>query len=308
MNQLPELDLIIQALAGVKKAAIFLPANPSLDKTAAALSLSLSFEKAEKSLDVVCFSPMTVGFSRLVGVDKISEKIAGRNLVISLDYVENAIDKVSYNIENKKFNLVIQPKPGFPALSSENVKFTLAGDLELIVIIGAQSLSKLGAIYQKEEKIFQKSKILNIDIGSNNSRFGKINAIFSNASSYSELIAGLLEKASYPVNQDIANNLLVGIQKATENFSSNQTGSEAFAAAAFCLRNGAKRQPSLQARPASGRKLKPSFLKTMTKGDSAARMPQEPPPEEKGKAVFKNSKNNQKDWYGPKIYRGSKLI
>jgi len=297
MKRLPEFETIIQTLAGAKSGAIFIPENPTLDVVAASLSLFLSLEKAGKSASVVCASPMTVGFSQLVGVNKIRAKIGGSNLVISLDYLENAIDKVSYNIENKKFNLVIQPKPGFPSLSSDNVTFSSSQDLGLLIIIGAQALENLGSIYRQEEKAFNQGQILNIDIDARNSRFGKVNTVFPAAASYCEIIASLLEAANYAVDQDIANNLLLGIQSATNNFTSPKTSAGAFEAAAFCLKNGARRRPFPSQPQKQEIKKKPSApLKTMSENNSAAR-----PPEEK-KPVTPS------DWYGPKIFRGSKRI
>lgn len=313
MDQSPQLEQIIQNLAELKTAAIFIPQNPNLDIIAASLSLFLSLGKAGKNLSVVCSSPMTVGFSRLVGVNRISTKIGGRSLVVAFDYLENAIDKVSYNIENKKFNLVIQPKAGFSPLSSKNVHFSYSGDLETVVIIGASSLDKLGPIYQQESGVFSQSSILNIGISSDNTHFGKTNALFPGASSYSEIMALLIESASYPIDQDIANNLLFGLQSATNNFVSPQTTPEAFAAAAFCLRAGGRRQPPAIRRPKGGRsEPRPLALTPMSKGASAIRSPQEEIPEEEGEAAppvtGKTNKAPSADWYGPKVFHGAKRI
>lgn len=309
MKQLPGMDLIIQALARHKSAAIFLPENPSFDVIAASLSLFLSLQEKHKErfLSIVCSSPMTVQFSQLVGVNKISTKISGRNLIVSFDYLENAIDKVSYNIENKKFNLVIQPKSGFASLSSENVNYSYSGDIDLAVVVGAQTLGNLGSVYASEQDLFKKSEILNIDIKSENVRFGKMNAVFSEASSYCEIVASILKEANYPVSPDVATNLLLGIRWATDNFSLSKAGALAFEAVGFCLRSGARYQlvslPGRQSLPSkpfvSQGKADPLSLTAMPKSVSAIRSPQENNPDGKTPAP---------DWYGPKIFRGSKRV
>jgi len=278
MNQKTELDSIAQALTAAKNGVVFLPQDPTLDKVAASLSLFLSLAKAGKNFSISCSSPMTVDFSRLVGVDKISTKIQGGNLVVSLDYLESAIDKVSYNIENKKFNLVIQPKAGSSPLPSENVNFSYSGDLEVVIMVGVQSLENLGALYHQEKDVFQKEKIINIDLDSQNSRFGKTNAIVSGASSFSEIVASFLKLADLPLDQDIASNLLQGLEGATEGFSSSQTTPSAFEAAALCLRAGAQRP--FREKNKENKKIIP-IKKTEVQSS--------PTP----------------DWYGPKVFRGS---
>jgi len=315
MNRLPEFNPIIQSLTEAKSAAIFLPENPPLDIAAAALSLYLSLQKTGKEVSIVCSSPMTVRFSQLVGINKVSSKISGRSLVISFDYSDNAIDKVSYNIENKKFNLVVQPKPGSTPLSTKNVSYTHSGDLKLGIVIGSVSLDKLGPIYQQEKEIFNQTQIINIDIHPNNSRFGKVNAIFPKASSFSEIIAALLKAANYPLDRDIAGNLLLGIQEATTNFGSPRTTAQAFEAAAFCLRSGAQRRSVARQTQGKPSQEAPSLpLRTMTKTDSAARTPQVPQPKGKNQgetdslASQQTRKKPAPDWYGPKIYRGSKRV
>ena len=102
-------------------------------------------------------SKMRVEHSRLVGIDKISEKIGNRNLIISFDYKEDSIEKVSYNVEGEKFNLVIQPRSGYPPLDKSSVDFSYEGiDADVIFVIGAQKLEDLGAIYDKERQAFSR--------------------------------------------------------------------------------------------------------------------------------------------------------
>ncbi|MBN1263592.1 MAG: hypothetical protein JW991_04525 [Candidatus Pacebacteria bacterium] len=333
MSRLPEIDLLNKSLADFQKGAIFIPQNPSFDQAAAALGLFLSLSQSGKSFSVICSTPMTVGFSQLVGVDKITEKINSQNLVVSLDYQEDAVSKVSYNLNGKKFNLIIQPKPGFSPLSTRNVKFSYSGKTDFLVTIGAASLTDLGSVYQTEAGIFKEAKILNIDISHENSRFGKINVVFSSASSYSEVIAALLEIADYPADQDIASNLFLGIKKATDNFTNPGTSAEAFSGAAFCLRHGARRQSDpVRAAPVK----EAATLKVMSKKDSAGKPPpvnasaeadvsendlpagnfspglvgdaaafEEPATQtNSGEPVPVQSPAD--DWYGPKIFRAPK--
>lgn len=283
-----------ESLAPAQTVFILLPQNPNLDKIAASLALFLSLKKAGKQVTVACPTEMTVEFSALVGVDRVQTKLAGRDLTISFDYIEDSIEKVSYNIENNKFNLVIQPKVGFPPLSTDKVSYSYSGgEADLVFTVGARDLKDLGSLYQESKSILEKQPIVAID-NSSNRQFGKINLVEPNAPSCSEIIAHLISRLGLPVDEDIASNLLLGIERATKNFSSPRVGAATFEAAAFCLRAGARRttlRRKLERRPKKKVPLKP-----MPTEVSAAKKPEE------------SKEKPSPDWLEPKIYKGNTRI
>lgn len=238
MNQRLDFQKLQQALSPARSILVAVPKDPNLDKMAASLSLYLSLRKAGKTAAIVCPQQMTVEFSGLVGVDKVIDRIGSRNFVISFDYVKDSIEKVSYNVEGNKFNLVIQPKTGFPPLDAKKVSYSYSGiESDLIFIIGAQRLEDLGRLYEKEKNFYRGNQVVNIDCHPQNTQFGKINIFIPGASSYSEIAALILKTLNFPSGGDIATNLLIGLKSATNNFQ--KASPEAFEAAALCLRAGA---------------------------------------------------------------------
>jgi len=130
--------------------------NPKLDHLASALGLYLALSKSDKKVSVACPTPMRVEFNRLVGVDKVRSNIGSRDLVVSFPYEKDSIEKVSYNVDDAKFNLVIQPKTGFPNLDSDKVSYSYSGaEADLVFIIGAPKLDSLGPFYHNEKKLFE---------------------------------------------------------------------------------------------------------------------------------------------------------
>ena len=108
-----QLNQIRGLLEQAKSVAIIASPQPSIDAVAASLALYLALSATGKTVSVISTAPMTVEFSHLVGVDKIVNTIGtgdGRNMVISFPYQEGSIEKVSYNIEQETFNLVIEPR------------------------------------------------------------------------------------------------------------------------------------------------------------------------------------------------------
>lgn len=208
-------DQLSSKLGSAQSVLVILPRSPNYDQVAAGLALFLSLGKSKKQVSIVSPQEMTVEFSSLVGVDRIKTKPEGRNLVVSFDYVEDAVEKVSYNIEGGKFNLTVQPKNGFPPLSVENVQYSYSGDqADLIFTIN-------GGETEKENVVPLTT---------------------NGAASISDKIANLISQLNLPIDADIATNLLLGIENATRGFSSPTTNADTFEATAFCLRAGGRRK------------------------------------------------------------------
>jgi nanoRNase/pAp phosphatase (c-di-AMP/oligoRNAs hydrolase) len=238
---LPNINEIQTLLTNAQEVLILTHETPSQDSLGASLALFLSLSASGKRGTVACPKPLTVEFGNLVGIDKINQNLSSKNFIISLDYVEGAIEKVSYNITNDKFNLVIEPRVGAPPFSPERVHYSQDNaNPGLIFVLDSANLEQLGKFYQDEKDLYSKVATVNIDYHPNNSHFGKINLIDPSASSTSEIITFLLQNLGLPLTEDIATNLLVGITVATNNFSES-AGAGAFEAAAICLKAGGKR-------------------------------------------------------------------
>ncbi|MFH1840705.1 MAG: hypothetical protein ABH807_00910 [Candidatus Shapirobacteria bacterium] len=267
--------LIQEALTTAQTVLVTLPSQLTLDKVASALALYLSLRKIPQNVTIACEKAMTVEYSSLVGVDKVANKLGGRNLVVSFDYKEDSIEKVSYNIENDQFNLVIRPKEGMAPLATDKVKYRYAGGgADLVINVGGESLAELGKLYQDNKEALDKAKTVNLSLGQ--------------AASYSEQVAEILSKLRLPVDEDIAGNLLAGLKDATNNFTAANLSANTFEAAAFCLRSGAE-------------------LNKKKSGDGFE-LGERDKKEEVGierKDIGEAAVRPQPDWFEPKIYRGN---
>jgi len=298
MNQQFDFAPAQQALTSAQTILVTIPEKPKFDHVGAALALFLSLKKAGKTVAVASPDEMTVEFSSLVGVDKISQQPGGKNLVISFDYIEDSIEKVSYNIDNHKFNLLIQPKAGLPPISPEKVSYNYSGGSDLVFVIGAKRLEDLGSLYNQEKEAYQQKTVINLDIDPQNTQFGKINLFNPTASSCSEVVANLMANLKLPIDQDIATNLLLAIEKATQGFSSPNTSALTFEMVAFCLRVGGRRAKASVVKTKAIKPKKEVSLSPMPSGVSAKKTPQEAKPDQKPSS----------DWLEPKIFKGSTRV
>lgn len=194
MNQ--DRQEIIDSLNSAAAVLIWLPEDFSYQAVACGLSLYLSLKLKNKNVEIVCPSPMTVGVNRLVGVDKVKTRLPGRNLVISFDYVKDAIEKVSYNVENGKFNLVVSPKLGSEPLSADKVNYSFSEfPADLAILISATSANEIPS----------GTPTMSLVPGNGKTLVGEV----------SQLIKG----AGLPIDEDIAGNLFEGLVKETDRFS-----------------------------------------------------------------------------------------
>ncbi len=153
--------------------------RPTFDSIGSSLSLFLGLSGLGKKVTVACLDPMTVALSNFIGVNKIVSDLAKKNFIISLDYIDGSIEKVSYNIEGDKFNLVIEPRPGFEPFSSDKVYYSYAGgNADLVVSVDTIHLGGLGKLYEDNKDLFADKPIINVDYHPNNSHYGNRHAAY----------------------------------------------------------------------------------------------------------------------------------
>lgn len=263
--------------------------HPNFDSIGSALTLSLGLTSLGKKVTVVCPDPMTVELSSFIGVQKVIREISSKNFVISLDYVDGSIEKVSYNIEGNKFNLVIEPRPGFEGFSEDKVHYTHGGaSADLILTVDTIHLGGLKKVYEDNKELFTGKPVINIDRHPNNAKYGAVNLVNPQASSTAEVVSQLLSHIGVALTPDIATNVLNALYGATNNFQNPNVSVESFELAAACLKAGGKRfQP----------KSTPSEEVPMIESvKDAAPAPAVKPAEAPS------------DWLKPKIFKSSSLI
>ncbi len=277
-----ESNALKELLPTITSVVILLPDNATRDGLAAGLALYLSLVQLQKKVTIAYSKPPIVGWSHLVGVNKLVQKLGNKNFVISLDYKEGSIEKVSYNIEGDKFNLVIEPRVGAGQFSEKNVSYSYGGLVaDLIITLESPTQEALGAYFKDNAVLFSEKPILVFDNKPGNSQYGKINVVRPTAS-VSELVTQFLKTSQMPIDGDIASNLYDGIVVGTRGFVSPQVTADTFETAAYLLRLGARKSGLIRQEELPQRDFA---------GSTHTEAPQAPP-----------------DWLKPKIYKGSQLL
>lgn len=229
--------------------AIVVGSAYTVDEMGAALSLYLILTSFGKNVAVVSTKQPLVEVSNLVGIDKVKSSYESKNgdLIVSFPYQNDEIGKVSYTLESGLLNIIVKPKENSLSFGEKDVVFKRSGEAPVVLItVGVKRLSELQALFNVEG--LKDTTIVNIDKADANEGFGDVVIVGQGASSVSEQIANLLLTLNYPMDPDIAQNLMSGLIVASGNFQSPKTSSLAFEMAGILLRNGAKRE-SLRVAP-----------------------------------------------------------
>ncbi|OGM58583.1 hypothetical protein A2955_01570 [Candidatus Woesebacteria bacterium RIFCSPLOWO2_01_FULL_37_19] len=326
-----------------KSILILLPIRPYFDQVASGLSLFLSL-RDQKNVQISCPSPMVVEFNRLVGVNKISQELGNKNLIVRFtDYKANDIERVSYDIENSQFRLTVIPKQNINPPSKDQIELAYSGvSADTIIIVGGANESHFPAIISKELSGADVVHVGTRDITlSSNKSF----ISFSRpASSVSEVVYSLIKESGYPIDEDIATNLLSGIEEGSSKFTESGTSALTFAAIADLMQSGGKRMapapyqrreftpgsipstptqttrapmitytPTTQSQPPSVSQIPaPTPVAIVNPNVPTAHVPQQAQPKATSQTQNDVSdeqsdeeKNAPKDWLEPKIFKGT---
>lgn len=260
---------------------VLLPKDPHLDQVASGLSLYLAL-KDKKNVTVTCPTPMIVEFNRLVGVNKITSESENKNLEITFnDYKADDVERVSWDIEGSNFKLIVIPNPGVLAPKKEQIQLSYSGfSADTIVLVGGGRKEDYPMLLKKD------TQALNlVHIGNRIPEIPGILSFAKPASSLAELVYYLIKEAEISVNEDIASNLLAGIEFGSNHFRAEGVTADTFSAFADLMKLGGKRFIQAPQQPKGFQK----------------NVPQQP------QVQGQQKPDAPKDWLEPKIYKGTTI-
>lgn len=274
---------------------IVLPPDPGKDLVVAGIALHQALKDSGKSSQIGCGSDIHVN-EDIEGITNISDTIGSRNLIISFDYKEEDLDKVDYDVrDDGKFYLLVKPKTGSPVPDIGGVKYSYSGaSSDIVITLGVGSLEELGKIYADEKNFLDNAKIISLNTSLKPSSFTS-NLYHKNATSFSELVSGLLESLDLKVSLSTAGNLLAGIYENTNNLSGSNATADTFSSIAYLMRLGARfSQPQIGLPSLS----KAPFFEVVPEP-----IPFEPSTEENIPLPEEENAPVPSDWSKPKIFR-----
>lgn len=219
----------IRPLVTNAKTALIAVPQMNIDSIGAALALALTLKKAGKEVKVYCPQKTDQNYSKLSGLELLTDAISASDLVVSLEYPLDQIEQVSYNDDGGRLNLVVKTKTNAPKI--ENDRITINNDSSI-----ADVCFMLGdeAPLAANTSIVSKGNWVYISPTNNTKSWAKAVLVDPDAP-FSEIFTFLLPMLGLQLDADSGKDLLIGLRVATQSFSVN-VSPETFEAGAACLR------------------------------------------------------------------------
>jgi nanoRNase/pAp phosphatase (c-di-AMP/oligoRNAs hydrolase) len=245
MDDVKAKQQIVEKIKASASILVTVSNDPSVDALSAALGLTLLLDKLEKHPTAI-FSGAVPPAITFLEPEKTFDSTTDslRDFIIALD--KEKADHLRYKVEGDSVKIFITPYK--TTITSDDLEFS-QGDfnVELVIALGVDNQDHLDGALASHGQILHDATIITVTAGDQTSSLGGIDWHDAQASSLSEMIAGLAEamktdKTKSLLDASIATSFLTGIVAATDRFSNPHTTSRVMTTAAQLMAAGADQQ------------------------------------------------------------------
>ena len=221
-----QIDTTLQQLkdlitgGSVQKILVTSGANVDPDALGSALALAEGLESMGKSVTVAIEGFEQGRYRYLPGIERVSDVVGQKSLVVSIDVGQNPIEKINYNAEATTFNLILTPKTG--QVNVDQIKYSYAGlTYDLIMVVDTARASLLGRWVEDFAEELKVIPMVNIDHHADNEQFGTLNYIQPKQPAAAGVLEEVFNVLEIPITPTMATNLLAGIISDTGGFNNS---------------------------------------------------------------------------------------
>ena len=217
--------------------------KPDGDALGSLVAMYLVLAKLGKKVNGVVSGTIAQNYQFLPKLDEFTDRLTAlRDFIISIDCANAAADKLAYNFQDGKLNVVVTPKDG--NFKPQDVSFADGNfQFDLAIVLDAADWDQVGALYADNTKLFQGVPIINIDHHSSNDYYGTVNLVDLTATATCEILVGLVEALGPSlIDENMATALLTGIVSDTGSFQHSNTTPKSLTIAAQMVGFGARQQ------------------------------------------------------------------
>ena len=242
MNDTKVKKQIIDKIKESNNVLIALNSSPSVDELSAALGLTLAINKIDKHATAVFSGSIPTAIEFLQPEKTFENSVLSlQDFIIALD--KEKADHLRYKVDGDMVKIFITPYR--TTIDESDLEFS-QGDynVDFVIAIGVQSTDSLDKALSSHGQILEDATVASVSL-SEDSVLGTINWGDKNASSYCEIITGLvkdLQGGKEVLDEQISTALLTGIVAATDRFSNEKTSSRVMTTAADLMSAGANQQ------------------------------------------------------------------
>lgn len=243
-NTIPQ---ILDFLKDKKKILLMGHRRIDCDSLGSVLAMYITLQAMGKEVTAVCSDPIPEVYKFLPTTEVFKNTFGGDDFIITLDCSKAKLDKIKYNLEGNKVNIVVTPKEGKFSEKEVSFHYGQMTDFDVIMVFDCGGLEQLGKLYEDNVELFYATPVINIDHHVSNDGFGTINWVDPVSASTTEMIYELVrvleerEQKSF-LSPDVATLLLSGIITDTGSFQHANTSPHSMEIAAKLLDHGARQQ------------------------------------------------------------------
>jgi len=245
MDDIKAKQQIVEKIKSSTNILVTVSTNPSVDALSAAIGTTLLLDKLNKHATAV-FSGTIPPALEFLEPEKVLDDTTDslRDFIIALD--KEKADHLRYKVEGDSVKIFITPYK--TTISSEDLEFS-QGDynVELVIALGVDNPDHLDKAMESHGQILHDATVITVTAGELTSTLGGIDWHDDQASSLSEMIAGLSEalkddKTKSLLDAQTATAFLTGIVAQTDRFSNKHTTSKVMTMASQLMAAGADQQ------------------------------------------------------------------
>ncbi len=240
MPESTQLQQIVDLLNGGTIQNLLITSGKNVDPDAAGSALALALALADKipaiTVAIEEFDP--AGYWYLPSVERIASSVGQKSLVVSIDVGASPIEKINYNSQDTKFNLILTPKSG--QVDVDQIQYSYTGvNFDAIIAVDTAKKSLLGHWIEDFSTDTQDIPFINIDHHQDNEQFGSLNYIQGEAPSATVVLQAVFDALDITITPDIATNLLAGLLSDTSGFANSNADANSLRQAAQWIDQGA---------------------------------------------------------------------
>lgn len=212
--------------------------NVDPDALGSALAMAIALESLGKQVTVAIEEFDNTRMPFLPTIHRVLGSVGQKSLVVSIDVGQNPIEKINYNAEDTKFNLILTPKAG--QVDVDQIQYSYAGlNFDAVVVVDTAAKRLLGDWVESFEAELKDLPIINIDHHADNEQFGTLNLVQADKASATMVVYELLQTMKVELTGDILTNLLAGVLSDTNQFLNRNADAASMQMAASMVEQGA---------------------------------------------------------------------
>ncbi len=202
-----------EVLAAAENVLLVINNRASLDTHLAMAAMYQHLQSKGKNVTVRTNGELILKHVQYLDSVEISDEkdLLPQSYIVTIDHAGGEIEKVKYDDKDGKFRLYLTPSPQAKPFDFDKVSYSQGGgESDTIVTFGTRSLRWLNNVYEKNQDLFEKANVVNINNLPGSQEYGTVKLVDTDIA-VSQIVYDLIEGTSSSESESVSNFLLTGL-------------------------------------------------------------------------------------------------